>query len=111
MVEMTFKKNGFVSKVYQIVDENLSNPNFGLNDLCKNLGMSRSQVYRKLKTHTGQSTSKVIRLYKLHKGKELLETTDLNISEVAYSVGFSSLSYFTRTFTEEFGKAPKEWRK
>ena len=74
-------------------------------------GMSRSQLHRKLKALTGQSASVFIRTIRLEKAKELLRNTDLNISEVAYEVGFRTALYFTQTFTEEMGVAPSVFRK
>ncbi len=103
-------EDDFLKKVWTIVDDHLSDADFDLAQLCRALKMSRSQVYRKLKALTGKSTSHVIRSYRLQKGKELLKSSDMNISEVAYQVGFTSLSYFTRCFKEEFGTVPKSWR-
>ena len=96
----------FLQKLIQIVEENLSDEHFGLSDLGRKAGLSRSQLFRKLKALTGKGTTNFIRSIRLAKGKELLESTDLNISEVAYKVGYGSLAYFTRTFKEEFGCSP-----
>ena len=67
-------------------------------------------MYRKIKVLTGQTASEFIRKIKLEKAKELLENTDLTISEISYKVGFSSPSYFTKCFKEEYGLIPKEMR-
>jgi len=99
----------FLSKVYSIIEDHLSDAELDLSRLCRALNLSRSQVYRKLKALTGKSTTQVIRSYRLQKGKELLQNSDMNISEVAYEVGFTSPAYFTRCFKEEFGMAPREW--
>ncbi len=74
------------------------------------LGMSRSQVFRKVKALTGASPSLLIRSVRLHKAKEMLRDPELSIAEVAYEVGFSTPAYFSTTFLEEFGKTPTEWR-
>lgn len=100
--------NGFLDLVNQILELHLSDENFGIAELCEHLKMSRSKLHRKLKSLTGQSTSHYIRSLRLDIAKGMLEKTDFNVSEVAFSVGFSSLSYFSRVFKEEFGFAPKE---
>jgi len=73
--------------------------------------MSRTQVHRKIKALTGDSTSIYLRRIRLDKGKELLETTDYNVSQVAYAVGFKHPGYFSKLYAEEFGERPKETRK
>ena len=73
--------------------------------------MSRSQLFRKIKALTGQSPSLFIRAIRLERGKELLQTTDMNVTEVAYEVGFSTLAYFPDTFLEAFGVRPSEVRR
>ncbi len=96
----------FLQKFYALVEKEIANPDLDMNRLCRALGMSRSQVFRKLKALTGKSASLFIRSIRLQKGKQLLAKGELNISEVAYEVGFTSLSYFSRAFQEEFGVAP-----
>ena len=68
--------------------------------------MSQPQLYRKIKALTDKSIASHIRSIRLHKGLELLKTTDLSISEVAYDVGFSDPGYFSKTFLQEFGFLP-----
>lgn len=75
-------------------------------ELSIELGLSESQLYRKLKATSGKSTALFIRSIKIQKGKELLQTTDKTISEIAYEVGFNDPSYFSRAFKEEFGLPP-----
>lgn len=101
----------FLQKLVQIVEENLSDENFGLPDLCRKAALSRSQLFRKLKAMTGKSTTHFIRSIRLARGKELLETTDLTVSEVVQKVGFNNLTYFSTMFKEEFGISPSELRK
>ena len=84
---------------------------FGLPDLCRKANLSRSQLFRKLKALTGKSTTNFIRTIRLAKGKELLETTNQTVSEVAYAVGFNNLSYFSTMFKEVYGFPPGEVRK
>jgi AraC-like DNA-binding protein len=70
------------------------------------MNFSESQLYRKLKATSGKSTALFIRSIRLQKGKELVQTTDKTVSEVAYDVGFNDPSYFSRAFKEEFGQSP-----
>lgn len=88
------------------VEANLKNEQFGVEELAQKVGMSRSNLHRKLQLATGQSVSQYIREYRLHKALAYLETGILTVSEVAYEVGFGSPSYFTTCFTEYFGYAP-----
>jgi signal transduction histidine kinase/DNA-binding response OmpR family regulator/ligand-binding sensor domain-containing protein len=101
----------FLQRLITIVEENLSNEHFGLPDLCRKANLSRSQLFRKLKALTGKSTTNFIRSIRLAKGKELLETTDQTVSEVAYSVGFRSVPYFSTMFKEVYGITPGEVRR
>mgnify|MGYP001412089233 CR=1 FL=1 len=101
----------FLQKLVTIVERNLSDEHFGLPDLCRQAGMSRSQLFRKLKALTGKSTTHFIRSIRLAKGRELLESSDMTVSEVAYSTGFSNLAYFSTMFREEFGIPPSNLKK
>ncbi|MEO0790418.1 MAG: ATP-binding protein, partial [Bacteroidota bacterium] len=103
-------EDAFLQKLYTFVEEHLSEADLNMDRLSKGLGMSRTQVFRKLKALTGQSPTLLIRMIRLKKGKQLLSTTDLTISEVAYEVGFTSLSYFSTAFLEEFGVRPSAVR-
>ena len=99
-------EHAFIQKVETILNKNYMDKDFTLIMLCQKTGMSRSQLFRKLKALTGTSPSNYIRSYRLNKAKLLLETTDLNVSEVAWKTGFSSLPHFSRIFHKEFGMAP-----
>ena len=101
----------FLQKIYDLVLENLSDADYDLARLCRALGMSRSQVFRKVKALTGHPPSLFIRSIRLQQSKQLLHNTDLTISEVAYDVGFTSPNYFSAAFLEEFGMRPSETRK
>lgn len=98
----------FLHKFRSLVEENLSDPKYGIVQICRAMQLSRSQLFRKLKALTGKSTSLLVRSIRLQKAKTLLLTTDLNVSEIAYEVGFTSPAYFTRSFVEEFGEPPSE---
>ncbi|MEO1260818.1 MAG: ATP-binding protein [Bacteroidota bacterium] len=101
----------FLHKFYNLVEKHLADPDLDMHKINRTLGMSRTQVFRKLKALTGKSPTALIRSYRLQKGKELLATSDLSISEVAYEVGFTSLNYFSAAFFEEFGERPSATRK
>ena len=96
-------------KAYEIVERNLNNPDFDVSDFGRELGMSRTQLYRKIHAVSGQSVKEFIRIIRLKKAAELLLKREKNISEVAFTVGFNSLSYFTTSFTEYFGMNPKKY--
>ena len=100
----------FLKKIRTLVEEDLGNADFGSHQLCRGLNMSRSQIYKKVKALTGGSPSKYIRSIRLYHAREMLKAEDLNISEVAYAVGFTSPTYFSTKFVEEFGIRPNESR-
>ncbi|WP_132065852.1 hybrid sensor histidine kinase/response regulator transcription factor, partial [Aquimarina spinulae] len=98
----------FLQKIIKIIHEEMDNSNFGPSELAKNVHLSESQVYRKLKAITDKSTAVFIRSIRLQKAKELIITTDKTISEIAYDVGFNDPSWFSRAFKEEFGTSPSD---
>jgi AraC-like DNA-binding protein len=100
----------FLQKIRSVVEANLSDPDFEMPQLERALGMSRSQIYRKVKALTGKSPSLFIRSIRLHHGRRLLQTTDLTVSEIAYEVGYSALNNFSDAFLEEFGERPGKAR-
>ncbi|MFT6336822.1 MAG: DNA-binding response OmpR family regulator/ligand-binding sensor domain-containing protein [Halioglobus sp.] len=105
------KEEVFVKKMEGIILENLENDDFSVHDLSRLLLLSRSQVHRKIKALTGMSTAIYIRHLRLLKAKELLISTDLPISDIAYQVGFKTLPYFSQAFKNTFGKSPSATRK
>ena len=110
--ELTHRSNisnvSFIEKVKQIIEENIEDETFGILNLCKTIGYSRAQLHNKIKAATGLSTSIFIRSIRLQKAKYLLHHFELNVSEVAYQVGFKNTSYFSRLFKEYFGKCPSD---
>lgn len=103
-------ENAFLVKLNSIIAENLDDEDFGILQLCRSMQMSRTQLHRKITALTGKSTSIYLRSLRLQKAKELLRHQELNVSEVAFAVGFSDPNYFTRTFTEEFGISPSKYK-
>ena len=104
-------EDAFLRKARQIVEANLEEPDFGVEQLSRELGLSRVQVYRKIKALTDRSTSRYIHIARLDKAYGLLKNPELNISEVAYRVGFKDPSHFSRAFSQYFGMPPNETRK
>lgn len=95
-----------LTKLEQLVEENLSNEQFGVGELSKSIGISRSHLHRKLRATSGQSVSQFIREYRLRKALSLLKARRYTVAEVAYLVGFSSATYFSRSFTGLYGHPP-----
>lgn len=100
--------NEFLDKITKTLLNNLSDDTFGINEICKELGVSRTQLHRKLKALTGLSTSIFIREARLNEGYKLIKNSELSISEIAYSIGFSDPNYFTKLFTEKFQVPPSK---
>lgn len=98
----------FLKKVIQYIETNIENTELTVDLLAQNMNLSRSQVYRKIKALTDLTANEFIRQIRLKKALQLLSEGSLNISEIAYSVGFSSQSYFTRSFKEYYGKSPSD---
>ncbi|MDX1477497.1 MAG: ATP-binding protein [Saprospiraceae bacterium] len=96
----------FVRNLNQAIDEHMEDDEFSVVHLCRALSMSRTNLHNKIKAVTGRSTTGYIRLRRLLKAKELLQQGNLNVSEVAYAVGFKSQSYFSTSFAREFGAPP-----
>jgi predicted ATPase/AraC-like DNA-binding protein len=103
-------EDDFIQKLKIEVEANLSDSEFGVNQLYDAVSMSQMQVYRKLKSIAGQTPSEFIRLFRLEKGREMLTTTDKTIAEIAYSVGFSDPNYFSRCFQKEYRQSPRSFR-
>ena len=100
----------FISKVNKIIDENIDNSKFSVENLAINLNISRVQLYRKMKAIMGVNVSDYIQSIRLEKAKALLQETHLTISEIAYATGYSSPNYFSTSFKSKFKKSPKEFR-
>lgn len=98
----------FMTKVMESVESHLSDSDFSISDLCSDLAMSRTSVYNKIKSLTGQSLNEFIRIMRLNRSKELLQSRRYNISEVAYMVGFSDPKYFSTCFKKQFGISPSK---
>lgn len=102
---------GFIEKLHQLIDQNLSDPDFGVEDLGEQIGLSRVQLYRKTKALSGYSPNELVRIARLKKAASLLASTEKTISEITYEVGFTSPSYFTKCYKEYFGENPTDFLK
>lgn len=100
----------FVLNVRAIVEAHLDDGSFDVEQLCRKMAMSHSQLHRKLSALTGFPATKFIRYVRLNKAKELLQNPALSITAVAFDTGFNDPSYFGRVFKQEFGMTPQEWR-
>lgn len=104
-------ETAFLQKVKKIVDEKISDEDLDVNYLSKELQLSPTQLFRKMKSLTNLPPMKFVNKIRLQKAKTLIETTSLNISEVAYGLGFNDPNYFSRAFRKEFKIAPTSARK
>ena len=98
----------FLDRLRQHVQDQMIDSDFGVETLASEMGLSRVQLYRKVKQLTGHTPVDIIRMSRLNRAKALLAQGSKNVSEVAYDVGFSSPSYFTKCFKDEFGVLPGE---
>ena len=102
---------GFISKLRQLIEEELGNSEVSVEDLGARLGLGRVQLYRKTKALTGYSPNELLRIARLKKAASLLASSEKSISEVTYEVGFTSPSYFTKCYKEYFGESPTDFLK
>ena len=98
----------FMQRLHDIVEAQLSNSDFSVNDLCQEMAMGRSTLFSKLKSITGHSPNDIIRMIRLNKAKELLASHAFTVSEVAAMVGFADPKYFSTCFKKQFGTSPSK---
>lgn len=108
-VEITSLDEKLIKKAIEIVEKNISEAKFSVEDLSQELGMSRVYLYKKLLTITGKSPIEFIRIIRLKRGAQLLEKSQMNVAEVAYEVGFNNPRYFSKYFKEEYGTLPTDY--
>jgi len=101
----------FITRFKDVVEARLTDSDISVEDLAADMNLSRVQLYRKVKAVTGSSPVELLRTARLNRAYQLLLTTDKSVSEVAYAVGFTAPSYFTKCFKEEYGKVPGDVRK
>jgi signal transduction histidine kinase/ligand-binding sensor domain-containing protein/DNA-binding response OmpR family regulator len=101
----------FISKAVKAVEQNMANPDFTVEDLSAEMAMSRVYLYKKLLSLTGKTPIEFIRIIRLRRSVQLLEKSQLTISEIAYQVGFNNPKYFAKLFKEEYKVLPSDFRK
>ena len=118
--EITLKKNDlkvsveykeFLDRCIKIVEQHLDDDNFSIRTLAREVGMSHSGLYKKVKSVSGQSINGFIRFIRLRKAAEIMISTEHNISEIAAMVGFNNAKYFRQHFNDLFGMNPSEYVK
>ena len=106
--KFTTQESAFLLKFRDFIEKNLADSDLSVETVGAELGLSRVQLYRKVKALTGLSPVELLRTARLQKGRQILETTGKSVSEVAYEVGFTAPSYFTKCFKDEFGISPSD---
>ena len=99
----------FLEKLFQIIDNNIDNENFDVDNIVKEMTMSRAQLFRKIKAITDQTVAEFVYSYRLHKSADMLLYSGKSVSEVCYSVGFKNPSHFTTRFKKQFGVSPSDY--
>ena len=110
MARTSGKEEEFLHRLTEITKENLTDRQFGVSELAAKMGMSRSNLHRKVNSTLGLSVSKFICRIRLDRAHELLSESDASISEIAFESGFHSVTYFSKCFKEHFGHPPGESR-
>ncbi|WP_158643939.1 response regulator transcription factor [Pseudobacter ginsenosidimutans] len=100
----------FVQKALALVEKNMSNPDFSVEELSRELLLGRPTLYKKLFSLTGQTPIEFIRSIRLQRAKQMLETEKWTIAEIAYEVGFNDPKYFTKVFREQFQVTPSAYQ-
>ena len=100
----------FMQKLYTVLQQNLSNSELNLDSFCKELGVSKSNLYRKIKQITGNSPNEFVRNFRLSTAAKMLKETDMSITDVYCAVGYNSLAYFSNSFKIMYGMSPSEYK-
>jgi YesN/AraC family two-component response regulator len=111
VVETAVKGNDemLMERVMKVVNEHMSDSDFSVETLCNEVGISRAQLHRKMKAMTGLPVSEFIRNIRLEQAVRLLKEQKINVTQVAYTVGFSNLAHFSTVFRKQFGVSPSEY--
>lgn len=108
-IEITSQDEAFLQQAVAVVEDNLTNESLGKDFLAQALALSPSSLYRKIKSTTDLSINAFIRSIRLRRAAQLLRSSDYNVSEIGYQVGFSDLKYFRKCFREQFGHNPSDY--
>ncbi len=106
----TETKDQFLEKISAKIENNIGQQDFNIDVLSEELGIGRSVFYKKMKEYTGKTPNEYIKNIKMKKAAELLRTTDKNINQVAYDVGYNDIGYFRKCFKNQFGEAPRAYQ-
>ena len=109
-VDVTSVDEKFMQKLYATLQQNIANSDLNLDAFCKELGLSKSNLYRKIKQITGYSPNEFIRNFRLETAAKMLKETDMSITEVYCAVGYNSLAYFSNSFKTLYGVSPSEFK-
>ncbi len=101
----------WLTKLNEVIEENISNGDFAIDDLARSVNMSRTLLFTKVKAVTGLTPNDFIRLVRLRRAAELLSEKEYKINEICYMVGYNSPSYFAKCFYAQFGVLPKDFNK
>jgi transcriptional regulator GlxA family with amidase domain len=104
-------EDSFIRRINEVMTKHLSDDDFDINNLCEQLNLSRTQLYRKFRSLTSESPHDYFLKMKLQKARSLLTSSDLTVAEAAYRAGFKNVSHFSKAFTREFGINPSDIRK
>lgn len=102
--------NEFYNRFLELLKEGMGNPELNVDMIASQMGLERSQFYRKIKSLTNYAPVELIRRLRLQRGRELLITTEKTISEIAYEIGFSTPAYFTKCYRDAYGETPSQVR-
>ncbi|MEO9872310.1 two-component regulator propeller domain-containing protein [Ekhidna sp.] len=108
-VKVVSRDKEFLNQLIVFIEANMSNSDLNIDDVCKEMGLSRTQLYRKLKALVGQSANELIRSIRLKRAAQLIKSNEMTISEITYEVGFNDLQYFRFCFKKQFGVNPSEY--
>ena len=100
----------FIQNINALIQKNIDQENFKIETICHHMALSRTQLYRKLKSLINMSPARYVLYFRLQKAKELLQDTNLNVGEVSVKTGFASHSHFTRSFIAQFGISPSQMK-
>jgi len=103
-------QNPFIDKIRQIILDHLDDEKFGVGELASEIGLSKSQTFRKVKSLTNKSVNQIIRETRLQEAAKIILRTDFHASEISYKVGFSSPSYFNKCFRKYYGLTPGDYK-
>ena len=109
-IKITPLDEKMVEKAIKYVVTNIKRPDLSVEELSSHLGMSRVHLYKKLKATTGKTPVEFIRLIRLKRGAQMLRESQLNVSEIAFQLGYNSPKYFSKYFKEEFGVLPSVYQ-